>query len=284
MEIKGFESIANGIGISIANYRNFHASAGILTRFQQASTTITAVEVAQASRHEAIGLIDDCRLGLALLVQKLGKQGSHVTAELDRFDSSLKAVRGALDKIKLATQPPARDLVVTTLAAVWEQARSQIQGKLMTQSVRCVYEGPPQVVEIYEDWFRQVFLNLMLNSTDAFAESGIQRGRKISLSVSQPLERSQDIVMTYTDNATGINRSKLQGVSDDLADRPIGQLIFEPNVTSKPSGSGWGLYLVRKVLQDHKGSIDLLDHQKGVTFRITLPRSTKPRKPAGSMK
>jgi nitrogen-specific signal transduction histidine kinase len=43
-------------------------------------------------------------------------------------------------------------------------------------------------------------------------------------------------------------------------------------VTSKENGSGWGLTLVRNILLQYGASIDLIEHRRGVSFRITLPR------------
>jgi nitrogen-specific signal transduction histidine kinase len=120
------------------------------------------------------------------------------------------------------------------------------------------------------DWLRQVFLNLMLNSVDAFKQAK-KANRYIDLVVAKPSERQQDIQMTYKDNATGINPQSLS-VPEDLTDRPFQQQLFEPGVTSKKAGSGFGLWLVRRSLDDHHGSIDLTDHRNGVAFSIHLPK------------
>lgn len=48
--------------------------------------------------------------------------------------------------------------------------------------------------------------------------------------------------------------------------------IFTPFVTTKKEGTGLGLPIVKKVIEAHKGSINLTENKgKGVTFRITIP-------------
>ncbi len=58
------------------------------------------------------------------------------------------------------------------------------------------------------------------------------------------------------------------GIPDEIADR-----LFEPFVTSnKPGGSGLGLAIVRKVVEDHDGSIRVdKEEAGGTTFTIRLP-------------
>ena len=80
--------------------------------------------------------------------------------------------------------------------------------------------------------------------------------------------------MVYTDTAGGIDPSTLT-VPRSRRDLPLEQLIFEPGVTSKSDGTGFGLWLVRQILNEHRGSIDLLSHRGGVSFAIQLPRSAQ---------
>jgi len=44
-------------------------------------------------------------------------------------------------------------------------------------------------------------------------------------------------------------------------------------VTSKKMGSGYGLWLVRRVMTYHRGSIDLRDIRHGAVFELTLRRN-----------
>jgi signal transduction histidine kinase len=51
--------------------------------------------------------------------------------------------------------------------------------------------------------------------------------------------------------------------------------IFEPNFTSKNSGMGLGLSMVRKMVEDYRGQISLQSEiGKGSTFTITFPVNT----------
>jgi signal transduction histidine kinase len=72
-------------------------------------------------------------------------------------------------------------------------------------------------------------------------------------------QRQKRVIITVDDNGTGI--------PEELYDR-----IFEPNFTSKTSGTGLGLTMVRKMVEDYKGEISVKSELgKGSTFTISLP-------------
>ena len=61
------------------------------------------------------------------------------------------------------------------------------------------------------------------------------------------------------------------GVSTELSDK-----IFNPFFTTKTTGSGLGLPIVRKIVDAHDGRIDLSSTPgQGTRFRVTLPVSSK---------
>ena len=56
------------------------------------------------------------------------------------------------------------------------------------------------------------------------------------------------------------------GVPEDLLPN-----LFDPFVTTKPTGSGVGLALVAKIVGDHGGLIECDSHPRKTPFRVLMP-------------
>lgn len=128
---------------------------------------------------------------------------------------------------------------------------------------------PPVLVN--RDALEQVLINLVSNARDAACMNGVRGAIVVQTRFVSGLAYSAirsgravplPIEITISDNGAGID--------PDLRD-----IVFEPFVTSKPSGQGLGLALVRKLVRDMNGNISHeRDTRAGLThFRLHLPQS-----------
>ncbi len=98
----------------------------------------------------------------------------------------------------------------------------------------------------------QVLINLILNARDAGA-------RLIRIETALAPGAPGNLRLSVSDDGSGI-KSELLGK------------LFRPFFTTKPKGTGLGLWLSQRIVQDHGGSIAVESVAgKGTTFRITLP-------------
>ena len=116
-----------------------------------------------------------------------------------------------------------------------------------------------------KDQLIQVFLNLIKNAVEAVKPEGGEITLKtayrhgVRMAVPGSKERLHlPLEISVIDNGTGI--------ADDLKPH-----LFDPFVTTKPTGTGLGLALVAKIVGDHGGIIEC-DTTNGTTiFRVLLP-------------
>ncbi|HCW66673.1 MAG TPA: two-component sensor histidine kinase, partial [Thalassospira lucentensis] len=116
------------------------------------------------------------------------------------------------------------------------------------------------------DQLIQVFLNLLKNAGEAVdADDGTiiistryQHGVRLAVAGADARVHLP-LVVSVRDNGPGI--------SPDMRES-----LFDPFVTTKPTGTGLGLALVAKIINDHGGVIEVKDVPGGgAEFQIMLP-------------
>src|SRR5580704_6046988 len=142
----------------------------------------------------------------------------------------------------------------TTVEHAVMLGRQQAQAK----SIEIALHKEPSLPEVEHDsdQIHQVLLNLLLNALQAIDTKG-----KIAVNVKS---QGPTAVVEVTDNGRGIPADQLPNV-------------FRPFYTTKGDGTGLGLSLARRIVEDHHGRIDVTSVLgQGTTFAVILPlqRST----------
>jgi signal transduction histidine kinase len=121
------------------------------------------------------------------------------------------------------------------------------------KSTEIVFTKDPTLPEVEHDsdQFHQVVLNLLLNALQATEDQG-----KVAVTVKS---RGLFAVVEVADNGRGIAPEHLPN-------------IFRPFYTTKGDGTGLGLSLAKRIVEDHHGTIDVTSTVgQGTTFSVLLP-------------
>ncbi len=130
----------------------------------------------------------------------------------------------------------------------------KIVEKQMTVNVDISDSLPPIFGQ--KDKIIQVFINLVSNSVEAMKK----RNRTIDITANREKE---NIIMRIKDNGPGIQ--------ENIRDK-----IFLPFISNKKNGTGLGLAMVKKIIEDHNGEIELNENlETGTEFIIRVPIGNK---------
>ena len=107
------------------------------------------------------------------------------------------------------------------------------------------------MLQIDRDQMKQAFYNVIKNSLEAMKRGGTLR-----------IHTDRDdthVLISFIDTGSGMSAENLGRV-------------FEPYFTTKPSGSGLGLLIVRRIVREHGGELSIESSEgKGLTLTIRLP-------------
>ena len=104
----------------------------------------------------------------------------------------------------------------------------------------------------------RVFINLIKNSIESLNEK-YQKNNEFNKKINIEIYQINDYIeILIIDNGTGFNTTNLSEIS-------------KPYFTTKKNGSGLGLSIVVKIINDHNGTIEFLNYKKGAKIKITFP-------------
>jgi nitrogen fixation/metabolism regulation signal transduction histidine kinase len=133
------------------------------------------------------------------------------------------------------------------LAALY--ARDVAEGRLSFRA-----PGPDATLSADPGQLRQALINLIKNGLEAIPADG-----RVELSARAD---GDDIEIQVADNGPGLSADQREQ-------------LFVPGFTTKPGGSGLGLTIVERIVNEHGGTIVLDRLGAGTTFRIRLPRERR---------
>ncbi len=246
--------------------RNFNS---MVTQLRESRDEIEHLHRTQMSRAEhfatlgelATGLAHEIRnplAGIAGVIEIVGRDlpaSSPAVAVVKEVRQEIAQINRILTDLLGIARPRAAEMRASDLNTTVEHAVMLARQQVLSKPITIEFTpaaGLPEV-EHDSDQMHQVLLNLLLNAVQAINGTG-------SVQVELQAENDgQDALIAVSDSGCGIPPSDLPN-------------IFRPFFTTKGNGTGLGLSLVRRIIEEHDGRIEVKSRPgKGSTFFITLP-------------
>ncbi len=214
----------------------------------------------------ANGIAHDFRNPMSAMrldVQMLDREAGKPDARAGKMQQLASRIRGTLDRMDTVFQeffslsrPTEENVELVSLQEVTEDCVGMLAPRLEQAGIVVDREAPdaPIRVSVFSGALRRAVTNVLINA-EHFAGSGGQ----ISVQISSDRHHANLDIM---DSGPGIKKSERKR-------------IFDMFVSSRPGGTGLGLFLARTAVERCGGTILAMDHEGGAHIRIRLPLVTE---------
>jgi nitrogen fixation/metabolism regulation signal transduction histidine kinase len=230
-----------------------------ITQLIQAQRATAWAEVGRRLAHEIKNPLTPIQLSAERLEMKLGgrlpaQEAETLKRATQTIINQVAALKAMVDAFRDYARLPAPSLagldvnsLVKEVLALYENSSVPIARRL-SASLKPVRADSAQI--------RQVLHNLIQNAQDALEGSGKANKPEIEVRTEMVGDRVQ---IAVRDNGPGF--------PEEMMTR-----IFEPYVTTKPRGTGLGLAVVKKIVDEHHGSIAIENRpERGACVSVLLP-------------
>ena len=251
-----FTLVAVGAFLSLLTLRGLKGSRlrlGKVEKELQRSERLAALgKMAAGVAHELRNPLSSIK-GLALLLRSKFSDDSSSVETADILVREVERLNRSIAELLDYAKPAKLNKISTKLNLIVEKTLRLITMDMQAQGISLdlnLAERLPDI-EVDEDKLNQVFLNLFLNGIQAMTNGGV-------LSVSS-FQRVDNVAVVIEDTGTGITKEDLPR-------------IFDPYFTTKNDGTGLGLALSTKIVEEHEGEIILTSEPgKGTRVEVILP-------------
>ena len=260
-------TVPAGAPVEIAQFAD--AFRGLLRQLEQSREQLArTAQLAALGRlaasvvHELRNPLSGIRMNAQLLTDAVPPETATslelIIREVDRMDIYLQELLGLASGAGPGGRPETVAARSADLEKVARSVLTLMEARLRHARVEMVTEFAPDLPQVCADAdkLRQVILNLVLNAMEAMTDGG-----RIRLTAAFCLLPSafSSIRFSVTDSGTGVALPE------------AGTDIFDPFVSTRPKGTGLGLYICRQIIESQGGRIGYDSTPTGATFWFELP-------------
>lgn len=229
-------------------------------------------DVARRIAHEIKNPLTPIQLSAERIKRKfrplLAEKGEELDQYIEVIVRQTNDLRRIVDEFSRFARMPEPDRHRHDIVALVRGAALLQESALPDVVISTDLPSAPLVLDVDDTMVSQALTNLIKNAGEAietYVESGAPVGYTPEIRI-EIVDQPDAVLIDIADNGIGLPEDRAR--------------LFEPYVTTRASGTGLGLPIVRKIVEEHGGKLTLLDappfapgaHQ-GALARIRLPRA-----------
>ena len=184
-------------------------------------------------------------------IERVARNAEIIVDEVEKLEALLKEMLDFTSPKPPRLEPTDLNRIISGLANIHRDELSE-RGVLL--KLELAADLPGVLADRHQ--LQRVFLNLWQNALQSMDDLGVERVRQLSV---RTWRDGGTVRVSFSDSGKGIPRTVLPHV-------------FTPFFTTKQRGTGLGLAVVKKIIDDHQGSIEVtIEPPPGTSFIISLP-------------
>lgn len=221
-------------------------------RLRKSDTLNVVGQLAAGIAHEIRNPMTALKGFIQLLQGSMSHESETYHMYFEVIMSELKRIESIITEFLVLAKPQATHYEKNDVAKVMQETVDllSVQATMHNIQIEATYEPVPPV---YCDskQLKQVFINMLKNAIEVMPKGGT-----ITVSVQHV---DEGVRIAIRDQGCGIPKEKIKKIG-------------EPFYTTKERGTGLGLMVSYKIIEEHRGRIDIESEVGvGTTFYITLP-------------
>lgn len=226
-------------------------------KFYESQKLAAIGQLSAGIAHEVRNPLSSIKMSLQILEKRMNPEGN----DLKRFRIAQREVEhleNLVNDVLIYAKPMAPKKEMADLQRILERSLSLCEQYINEKQiqVKTNYDTEFPLLAIDAAMVEQALINLYRNAIDA-----MEVGGTLSISARLLSREHREALIEIRDNGSGI-------AEEDMIH------LFNPFFTKKQYGTGLGLTQVKKIIELHEGTIDVVSEKgKGTEVRITLPVS-----------
>jgi two-component system, sporulation sensor kinase E len=211
--------------------------------------------------HEIGNPLNSLNIHLQLIDRRLRRVPEEVRGSiqelLDVAKGEIRRLDSIVQQFLRAIRPTSPQFVSADINEILKETVSFIRAEIQDRDILVEMDLAPDLpkAEVDRDQLKQAFYNLIKNAVQAMRAGGILHIRS--------WWDDAYVSVTFADTGGGISPENMSK-------------LFRPYYTTKAGGSGLGLLIVRRIVREHGGEIEIESNEgKGVQVTVHLPHGDK---------
>lgn len=250
IEYSAKKNVIEGLHMTI--FRNITEKREMEDQLRKSDTLTVVGELAAGIAHEIRNPMTALKGFIQLLQNSMAED--QYTMYFDVITSELKRIESIITEFLVLAKPQAISYQRKNATVIMKETLDLLSAQASLENVQFITSIEDGLPDIYcePNQLKQVFINILKNAIEVMPKGG-------TVSVGLEKIEGEQILISIMDEGTGIPEDKLKKLG-------------EPFYTTKERGTGLGLMVSYKIVEEHNGTIEVSSVLgKGTTFHIKLP-------------